>query len=158
MASRFLVLALTLWLSIVDSQLTIVNRLGVLTPPASDSDLFNSADSTNQKGFQEALRQLTSPELEMRKKNRREYQQRHYAQVLYELTLIDAPGALLASVRSQTQLELQLPSNSLTVTIPVKQPPPPPPGMPGFTGQPSPPMVITLFEDRRFPSDPWSDR
>jgi hypothetical protein len=149
MASRFLILALILWLSIVNSQLTIVNRLGGLTPPAT-------IDTTDRKSFQEAIRRLTTPELEQRKKNRREFQQRHYAEVLYELTLIDAPGALLASVRSQTQLELQLPSNSLTVTIPVKQPPPPRPGMPGFTGQPSPPMVVPLFEDRRFPADPWS--
>ena len=149
MASRFLILALILWLSIVNSQLTIVNRLGGLTPPAT-------FDTTDHRSFQDAIRHLTTPELEQRKKNRREFQQRHYAEVLYELTLIDAPGALLASVRSQTQLELQLPSNSLTVTIPVKQPPPPRLGMPGFTGQPSAPMVVPLFEDRRFPADPWS--
>jgi hypothetical protein len=138
--------------------LTIVNRFGVLTPDSSDNDLFNSLDTTDQKGFQEALRLFTSPELELRKKNRREFQQRHYAEILYELTLMDAPGALLAAVRSQTQLELQLPSTPLTVTIPIKQPPPPPPGMPGFTGGPSDPWVISLFEDRRFPADPWSNK
>ena len=133
MASRFLFLALILWLSIVDSQLTIVNR-----------------------DFKDAIRSLTSPALEQRKKSRREFQQRHYAEILYELAMMDAPGALLAAVRSRTQLELQLPSTPLTVTIPVNQPPPPPLGLPGFTGQPSPPMVVPLFEDRRFPADPWS--
>lgn len=124
----------------------------------SAEDQPRGVDTSDKKGLQDIIRRLTSPELEQRKKSRREFQQRHYAEILYELAMMDAPGALLASVRSQAQLELQLPGTPLTVTIPIKQPPPPPPGMPGFTGQPSPPMIITLFEDRRFPSDPWSDR
>jgi hypothetical protein len=113
-------------------------------------------DTSDKRGLQDIIRRLTSPELEQRKNIRREYQQRHYAEILYELALMDAPGALLASARSQAQLELQLPSNTLTVVIPIKQPPPPPPGMPGSTGAPSAPWVIPLFEDRSFPADPWS--
>jgi hypothetical protein len=113
-------------------------------------------DSADSRGFQHAIQRLSTPALEQRKHNRRTMQQRHYAEVLYELVQMDAPGALLASLRSQTQLELQLPNMPLTMTIPVRQPPPPRPGMPGFTGAPSPPLVVTLHEDRTFPADPWS--
>jgi len=130
------------------------------TPPPDFSTGVQpgGVDTSDKKGLQDIIRRLTSPELEHRKKNRSEYQQRHYAAILYELAMMDAPGALLASARSQTQLEVQLPSNTLTVVIPIKQPPPPPPGMPAFTGGPSAPWVIPLFEDRSFPADPWSPK
>jgi hypothetical protein len=111
-------------------------------------------DSAARKGFWEAIRNLTSPELEQRRKTRREYQRRHYAETLYEMVLSDAPGALLAAARSRMQLELQLPDRPLTMTIPVKQSPSRP-GTPPSTAQPSPPMVFTLHENREFPADPW---
>jgi hypothetical protein len=119
---------------------------------------MNSAppiDTTDREGFLRALRSLTTPELEQRKHNRREMQQRHYAEILYEVVQMDPEGALLTSLRSQAQLELRLPNIPLTVAIPVKQPPPPRAGLPGFTGSPAAPYVVALFEDRRFPVDPW---
>ncbi len=112
-------------------------------------------DSTARSGFQEALHNLTSPELEHRKKTRRLYQQRHYADILYELVALDAPGALLAAARSRMQLELQLPNRPLTMTVPIAQPSPRP-GTPPSTATPSEPWVITLYENRAFPTDPWS--
>jgi hypothetical protein len=111
-------------------------------------------DSTARQGFWEAIRNLTSPELEQRKKTRRDCQRRHYAETLYEMVLSDAPGALLAAARSRLQLELELPDRPLTVTIPVKQPPSRP-GAPPSTAQTSPPFVFTLYENREFPVDPW---
>jgi hypothetical protein len=122
--------------------------------PGSGSSLptFDTSDAVS---FRRALLSLSTPALEQRNRNRREMQQRHYAEVLYELIQMDAVGSLLASVRSQAQLELQLPQTPLSVTIPIKQPPPPQPGLPGFTGTPSAPYVVTLFEDRQFPVDPW---
>lgn len=155
---KVLIPALLLGLSIVTSPSTIVNRSYPQTPDFQDGSTPRGIDTSDKKGLQEIIRRLTSPALEQRKKNRREYQQRHYAEILYEMAMMDVPGALLATARSQTQLELQLPSAPLTVTIPVKQPPPPAPSMPGFTGAPSPPWVIPLFEDRRFPADPWSTK
>ena len=114
-------------------------------------------DTAGQRGFRDALLHLTSPELELRKKNRRAYQQRHYAEILYELAMADAPGAILASLRSRMQLELQLPSNTLVMTVPVTRPRPSAKRLPGFTGDaPGPPMQFPLYEDRRFPDDPWS--
>lgn len=115
------------------------------------------SDSAARTGFQDALRGLTSPELERRKAERRMFQQRHYAETLYELMLSDAPGALLAATRSRMQLKIRLPDRPLTVTIPITQPPPRP-GAPASSAVPSPPMVFTLHEDLEFPADPWSPR
>jgi hypothetical protein len=112
-------------------------------------------DTSDARAFQQAIRSLTTPALEERKRNRREMQQRLYAEVLYGLVQMDAVGSLLASMRSQAQLEFQLPQTPLSITIPIKQPQAVPPKLPGFTGAPSPPYVVTLFEDKRFPVDPW---
>lgn len=124
-------------------------------PGLTDSGSVDVLDPAARSGFQEALHNLTSPELEHRKKTRRLYQQRHYADVLYELVALDAPGALLAAARSRMQLELQLPNRPLTMTVPIAQPSPRP-GTPPSTATPSAPWVITLYENRDFPPDPWS--
>ncbi len=134
-----------------DSQLWMVDRRSTIGAGVTPADSAADGD-----GFREAVRRLSTPELEKRKQNRREYQQRHYAEVLYELAQMDAPGALLASLRSQAQLELQLPNNTLYVTIPIVQPPPSKTTLPGFSALPSAHMQIPLLEDRRFPADPWS--
>jgi len=134
-----------------DSQLWMVDRQSTIGAGVAAADTI-----ADHNGFREAVSRLSTPELEERKKTRKEYQQRHYAEVLYELALMDAPGVLLASIRSQAQLELQLPNNTLYVTIPITQPPPSTSRLPGFSAAPSPDMRIPLVEDRRFPADPWS--
>ena len=138
-----------------DSQLWMADRQSTIGQGVTPAD--SAADTAaDPRSFQEAVKRLSTPELEKRKQKRREYQQRHYAEVLYELVLMDAPGALLASLRSQAQLELQLPNSALYVTIPIVQPPPSQTTLPGFYAPPSPHMQIPLLEDRRFPADPWS--
>jgi hypothetical protein len=94
--------------------------------------------------------------LEARKAVRRECQRQHYAEVLYEVTRMDAVGALLAAVRSQAQMEIELPHNTLYTTVPVLQAPKGATRLPGTTGKPSGPIQIPLYEDRRFPADPWA--
>lgn len=125
---------------------------------STGADAFVSTGTAEQQGFREAVRRLRTPEFERRVIARRRMQQRHYAEVLYEMALGDAPGAMLTTLRSRAQLKLQLPDNTLYVSIPVEQPPAPRSGLPGSTGSPSPPMSIPLPEDRTFPVDPWSRR
>ena len=125
-------------------------------PSTLAGDRFGSLDSSAAREYAEAVRHLTTPQLEERKRVRRDYQRRHYAEVLYEEVQMDAAGALLAAVRSRAQLDIALPHNTLFISLPVNQPPPPGLRMPGTTAQPSGPFVLPLYKDFGFPADPWT--
>lgn len=105
--------------------------------------------------FRAATRRLTSPEFELRKATRLEFQQRGYASILHEVLRRNALGAFLAMIKSKAQLDLHLPSNTLVVTVPINAPPRGDPRFEIFSAPSTPPLQFPLVEDRRFPENPW---
>jgi hypothetical protein len=101
-------------------------------------------DSLTQ-GLAQALRGLTSPELEQRKARRRSLQQRGYATALQAELEGDYLSGLLAIVRAHLQIALHLPHTPLSVFYPVKRPP----------GWPPLFYEVVLSDDWSFPHDPW---
>ena len=131
--------------------LTILLGLG-RTPLASQD--FGDPDSLRAV-MREQLSRMSSEELEARKARRRWFQQRGYANILYEVVRRDGLGALLSYLRMVARLELALPQDQIYLYVPVRQPEPEMPGLPGFTGTPSGPIAVPLSEPREFPADPW---
>ncbi|MCC6398697.1 MAG: hypothetical protein IT282_16905 [Bacteroidetes bacterium] len=114
---------------------------------------FTPKDSAAE-AFANAVRRLTSRELEARKLHRLTLQRRGYAAILHDVLRRDALGALFATIRTKAQLDIHLPQNTLYAYIPVRTP--------DHTSQfqvfsppASGPMKIPLFEDKSFPEDPW---
>ena len=101
---------------------------------------------------------LTTPELEKRVAARRAMQQKGYADILFHTLRNDGFWGIIASARSHLQLEYSLPREPLIIYVPIRQPEQRGPRLPGFTGAPSPPAAIPLFENRVFPEDPWAKR
>jgi hypothetical protein len=105
--------------------------------------------------YQQALRTLSSPELEARKNRRRLLQQQGYTEVLHELLAGDGLSALLSWLRTSLLLEYSLPQRPLYLYVR------PPTSrrdtslaarmLPTSSG----PIPIPLHEDRAFPVDPW---
>ena len=127
--------------------------LGIGRTPLASQD-FGDPDSLRAV-MRDQLSRLSSDELEARKARRRWFQQRGYANILYEVVRRDGLGALLAYLRMASRLELALPQDQLYLYVPVRQGERETPGLPGFTGTPSGPVAIPLAEPREFPADPW---
>jgi hypothetical protein len=120
-------------------------------PAAARTEAMDSL----RAAYQQALRALSSPELEARKHRRRFLQQQGYAEVLHELLAGDALSALLSWLRSSLQLEYSLPQRPLYLYVR----PPASRRDTSLAGRMLPssggPVPILLQEDRAFPADPW---
>jgi hypothetical protein len=119
--------------------------------PARD---FNVTDSA-AAAYRAALARLSSPELEHRKAARLELQRRGYAAILHHSLARDVWGAILAVLKMQAQLDFHLPVNTLVTTVYVQSPGVRKDPSALYEPPPSAPAQIPLFEDRRFPRDPW---
>jgi hypothetical protein len=106
---------------------------------------------------QHAAASLTSPEIASRKEIRREFQQRGYANVLYEFEEGDGLSALMSYAKMTAHIEFVLPHNTLYAIIPIVQPPRRESHLPAAIYSPpsSPPLMVPLREDWTFPEDPW---
>ncbi|MCC6397905.1 MAG: hypothetical protein IT282_12880, partial [Bacteroidetes bacterium] len=65
---------------------------------------FTPKDSAAQ-AFADAVRRLSSPELEARKLHRLALQRRGYASILHEVLRRDALGSLFSTIRTKAQLD-----------------------------------------------------
>jgi hypothetical protein len=133
--------------------LVLAILIGVHPAPSTAQD-FGNPDSLRTV-MRSELSRLSSDELEARKARRRWFQQRGYANVLYDAVRRDGFGALIAYLRMVARLELALPQDRLYLYVPVHHVERKTPGLPGFTGSPSGPVAVPLHEPREFPVDPW---
>jgi hypothetical protein len=143
--------------------LAISLAISIMIPADSTNPQSNSPVPATQ-ALQESLKQevshaiarLTSPELEARKARRRALQQKGYADILFHLLQRDGLWGLFSYVRLSSQLEYSLPQNTLNTYLPlIYSPVRRDSSVWGFTGAPSGPMAVPLYEDRSFPEDPW---
>lgn len=115
-----------------------------------------AGDDSTAEAFRAALRTLTSPQMEVRKQQRRKIQQRGYAAILSEVLRQDAAGALIMALRTRAQLDYGLPSHTLYAVVPVRAPDRDSGPLSILHPPSSPPLMIPLVEDFTFPTDPWA--
>lgn len=137
--------------------ITLVFGSGLLIfgSPARSQELVDDSLSALHRA---SLGKLTTPEHQARIATRRGMQQKGYADILFHTLRHDGLWGMIASARSHLQLEYSLPREPLVIYVPIRQPEQRGPRLPGFTGAPSPPMAIPLYENRAFPEDPWAKR
>jgi hypothetical protein len=119
--------------------------------PPPDPGVTDSAAAA----YSAAMARLSSPELEYRKTERLKLQRRGYAAILHRSLAKDGLGAILAVLKMQAQLDFHLPVNTLVTTIYVQSTGVRKDPSALYEPPPSAPVQIPLFEDRRFPRDPW---
>jgi hypothetical protein len=133
--------------------------VGVALVGPGDAAVFRAQDlpaDTSGRALSRSFQSLTSPPMEQRKALRRTLQQQGYANTLYDLVRTDPLSALLSYARVHAQIEWSVPHTGLFLYVPVLQPPPRDHHLPGFTGAPSSPWGIPLYDDWTFPVDPWA--
>jgi hypothetical protein len=146
---------------IINSRSSLLHALALvcfLTPPHSgqrrEAETDEREDSLAQ-AFRVAAANLSSPEMEHRKKMRRELQQNGYAGVLRDVLDGDGLSGLLSAVRMKAQIEYSLPHHTLFVYLKPVAAARRDSTLPGFFTMGGGPVEFALHDDWTFPVDPW---
>jgi hypothetical protein len=109
--------------------------------------------------YREAVKSLTSPQLQQRKALRLKLQRRGYVTVLQAAVDNDPLAALLAYIRVHAQVALFIPHNQIMVHTRIETTRTKESHLPGFTTYGNDEyMYFTLQDDWSFPEDPWQHR
>ncbi|MBX2992505.1 MAG: hypothetical protein KF749_15235 [Bacteroidetes bacterium] len=115
----------------------LYSRSASQSPSLSQSDLDSLAQAFNIQ-----ISELTSPQLEERKRIRREMQQKGYAIVLTDVLAGDGVNAIISYLKTKLQIEFAISHQPLSLRITIDR------------GE-GKVWDIPLPDDWTFPDDPW---